>query len=77
MVVVGGRRLTVKVREKKKRKKKMSAGDRESKAEEKKNEAELKVFHFKCCGRTARNGCCNQNKPGAPTGPGSEKDDRK
>lgn len=42
-----------------------------------KNKVELKVFHFKCCGRTARNGCCNQNKPGAPTGPGNEKDDRK
>lgn len=34
--VVGGRRLTAKVPEKKKKKKKTSAGDRESKAEEKK-----------------------------------------
>lgn len=31
----------------------------------------LKVFHFKNCGTTARNCCCNQNKPGATTVPGN------
>lgn len=50
----------------------MLAGERESKTEEKK-----KVVHFKYCGTTARNCCCNQNKPGATTVPGNEKDYRK
>lgn len=46
-------------------------------AGQRRKKVELKVFHFKYCGTTARNRCCNQNKPGATTVPGNEKDYRK
>lgn len=67
-----GCRLTVNVLEKKKN---VCRRQREQGRREKK--VELKVFHFKYCGTTARNRCCNQNKPGATTVPGNEKDYRK
>lgn len=64
-----GHRLTVKVLEKKKKNPLLER--------EEGKKGGLKVFHFKNCGTTARNCCCNQNKPGATTVPGNEKDSRK